>query len=78
MDQLNNQGIEDQASVIQAEEQPTRATATATETVACMQPQSGQCKPNPVFGKICHYCKKKNHFQSDCFKCKETMHQWYK
>ncbi len=34
------------------------------------QPQSGQRKPNLVFGKICHYCKKKNHFQSDCFKHK--------
>jgi hypothetical protein len=34
------------------------------------QPQSGQRKPNPAFGKTCHYCKKKNHFQSDCFKRK--------
>jgi hypothetical protein len=34
------------------------------------QPQAGQCKPNPAFGKTCHYCKKKNHFQSDCFKSK--------
>ncbi len=24
-------------------------------------------KPNPAFGKTCHYCKKKNHFQRDCF-----------
>jgi len=30
----------------------------------------GQRKPNPAFGKICHYCKKKNHFQNDCFKRK--------
>jgi len=30
----------------------------------------GQRKPNPAFGKICHYCKKKNHFQTDCFKRK--------
>jgi hypothetical protein len=34
------------------------------------QPQSGQRKPNPAFGKTCHYCKKKNHFQFDCFKRK--------
>jgi hypothetical protein len=34
------------------------------------QPQTGQLKPNPPFGRTCHYCKKKNHFQSDCFKCK--------
>jgi hypothetical protein len=27
-------------------------------------------RPNPAFGKICHYCKKKNHFQSDCHKRK--------
>ncbi len=35
--------------------------------------QSGsgaQCKPNLAFGKTCHYCKKKNHFQSDCYKRK--------
>ena len=25
---------------------------------------------NPAFGKTCHYCKKKNHFQSDCHKRK--------
>ena len=32
---------------------------------------SGQPKrPNPAFGKTCHYCKKKNHFQSDCHKRK--------
>jgi len=30
----------------------------------------GQRKPNPAFGKICHYCKKKNHFQNDCYKRK--------
>jgi hypothetical protein len=30
------------------------------------QPQTGQRKPNPAFGKTCHYCKKKNHFQCDC------------
>ncbi len=30
----------------------------------------GQCKPNPAFGKTCHYCKKKNHFQTECFKRK--------
>jgi len=24
----------------------------------------GQRKPNPTFGKTCHYCKKKNHFQT--------------
>jgi hypothetical protein len=34
------------------------------------EPQSGQNKPNPAFGKTCHYCKKKNHFQSDCCKPK--------
>ncbi len=34
------------------------------------QLQSGQRKPNPAFSKTCHYCKKKNHFQSDCFKRK--------
>jgi len=27
-------------------------------------------KPNPAFGKTCHYCKKKNHFQSECYKRK--------
>jgi hypothetical protein len=35
--------------------------------------QSGsvnQHKPNPAFGKTCHYCKKKNHFQSDCYRRK--------
>ena len=31
---------------------------------------NGQRKPNPAFGKTCHYCKKKNHFQSDCYKRK--------
>ena len=25
---------------------------------------------NPAFGKTCHYCKKKNHFQADCHKRK--------
>ena len=25
---------------------------------------------NPAFGKTCHYCKKKNHFQIDCHKRK--------
>ncbi len=34
------------------------------------QSQARQRKPNPAFGKICHYCKKKNHFQSDCLKRK--------
>ena len=27
-------------------------------------------KPNPASGKTCHYCKKKNHLQSDCYKRK--------
>jgi hypothetical protein len=27
-------------------------------------------KPNPPLGKTCHYCKKKNNFQSDCYKRK--------
>jgi len=30
----------------------------------------GQRKPNPAFGKTCHYCKKKNHFQTECYKRK--------
>jgi len=30
----------------------------------------GQQKPNPAFGKTCHYCKKKNHFQTECYKRK--------
>ncbi len=34
------------------------------------QSGSGTRKPNPAFGKTCHYCKKKNHFQSDCYKSK--------
>jgi hypothetical protein len=32
--------------------------------------QSGSRKPNPALGKTCHYCKKKNHFQSECYKRK--------
>ncbi len=39
------------------------------------QSQSGQCKPNPALGKTCHYCKKKNHSQSDCFKRKRDNAQ---
>jgi uncharacterized membrane protein YgcG len=27
-------------------------------------------RTNPAFGKTCHYCKKKNHFQTDCHKRK--------
>jgi len=36
------------------------------------QSGSGSCKPNPAFGKTCHYCKKKNHFQSECYKRKRN------
>ena len=36
------------------------------------QPLSGAApkRSNPAFRKTCHYCEKKNHFQSDCHKRK--------
>ena len=44
------------------------------------QPLSGAApkRSNPAFGKICHYCKKKNHFQADCHKRKRENGQMVK
>jgi len=58
---INNVPMEAMATVM----------ATATAMVGNQQSGSGgQRKPNPAFCKICHYCKKKNHFQNDCYKRK--------
>jgi hypothetical protein len=38
----------------------------SNSTLSGAQPK----RNNPAFGKTCHYCKKKNHFQADCHKRK--------
>ena len=38
----------------------------SNSTLSGAQPKSN----NPAFGKTCHYCKKKNHFQANCHKRK--------
>jgi hypothetical protein len=38
----------------------------SNSTLSGAQPR----RNNPAFGKTCHYCKKKNHFQIDCHKRK--------
>ena len=39
---------------------------SSNSTLSGAQPK----RNNPAFCKTCHYCKKKNHFQSDCHKRK--------
>ena len=39
---------------------------SSNPTLSGAQPK----RNNPAFGKTCHYCKKKNHFQGDCHKRK--------
>ena len=39
---------------------------SSNPTLSGAQPK----RNNPAFGKTCHYCKKKNHFQVDCHKRK--------
>jgi uncharacterized membrane protein YgcG len=39
---------------------------SSNSTLSGAQPR----RNNPAFGKTCHYCKKKNHFQIDCHKRK--------
>jgi hypothetical protein len=47
---------------------------SSNSTLSGAQPK----RNNPAFGKTCHYCKKKNHFQLDCHKRKRENGQLVK